>query len=408
MHSQTFFIILVKVSFTGDLFLCIFLLLPRSLGFHRLEERRVISIIVAKTKKQELFYLTGKYDRKELQLIRSREQFFCPTCHAPLLMKIGEINIPHFAHKTLSVCDKFSEPESSLHLQGKLLLYHFFYQLNFKVELEKYFSETRQRVDLLVARHYAIEFQCSAIPVPLLNERSNSYRQLNLQPIWLKGLKEPCLEEIGLLHLKSHEIAMQQSQGAVSFILLFYPPGNQFYYHSNLFYISSNRWVGKTKSIQAAKQVFPFAVPKRLSKEEFHKVLQIFQHAKRKFVRNQLYIENRLKSPFCRLCYELRLDAANVPDLFGIPWLGAECLKQHPVLWQLQAVVALEKGISVGTLIASGKMTLANPSLADDAEAMVTDYLQLYLSAKEKTLTDSSFLDIVYDNYCKTVRKLRK
>ncbi|WP_261384269.1 competence protein CoiA family protein [Planococcus sp. CPCC 101016] len=368
----------------------------------------MISIIVAKTKQQELFYLTGKYDREELRKIRLHEQFFCPTCHAPLLMKIGEINIPHFAHKTLSACDKFSEPESSLHLQGKLHLYHFFHQLNFKVELEKYFSMTRQRVDLLVDGHYALEFQCSAIPVLQLNERSNGYRQLNMKPIWLKGLKEPCLEEIGLLHLKSYEIAMRQSQGGVSFILLFYPPGNRFYYHSNLFYISSNRWIGKTKSIQATKQVFPFAVPKQLSKEEFNKVLGIFRHSKRRFIRNQLYTENRVKNTFCRLCYELRLDAANVPDLFGIPWLRAECLKQHPIIWQLQAVVAWEKGISIGALIASGRMTLADPSLADEAEAMVTDYLQLYLSAKEKTLTDSSFLDIVYDNYCKTVRKLRK
>ena len=283
----------------------------------------MISIIVAKTKQQELFYLTGEYDRKELRVIRSREQFFCPTCHALLLMKIGEINIPHFAHKTLSGCDKFSEPESPLHLQGKLLLYHFFRQLNFKVELEKYFSETRQRVDLLVDGHYAIEFQCSAIPVLQLNERSHGYQQLNMQPIWLKGIKEPCLEEIGLLHIKSYEIAMRQTRGTISFILLFYPPGNRFYYHSNLFYISSNRWVGKTKSIQAEKQVFPFATPKQLSKEEFNKVLEIFRHARRRYIRNQLYAGNRVKNTFCRLCYELRLDAANLPELFLFPCLGA-------------------------------------------------------------------------------------
>lgn len=393
-----FCIILVKISFTGDLFL-----LPKSVEFHRLEERSVIAILVAKTEEQELFYLTGKYGRKELHEIRSLKQFFCPSCQAPLVMKIGEINIPHFAHRTLSSCDTFSEPESSLHLHGKLLLHRFFQQLNFKVELEKYLQEIRQRADLLVNGQYAIEFQCSPIAVPQLKKRSEGYHQLNMQPLWIKGLKEPCLEEIGLLRLKTHEIAMRQITGQESHILLFHPTSNRFYYHSNLFYISPNRWVAKTRSLQTSSQVFPFAVPKLLSKEEFNIVMGIFQNAKQQYIRNQLYVQNRVKNTYCRLCYELRMDMTNLPKLIGIPVKGAECIKQTAVMWQLHAIAAWEKGIPMGNLIESGKLTLAAGADGEGATKMLDEYLLLYLPFKDKPPTDSNILNIAYDNYCKSL-----
>ncbi|WP_238532168.1 competence protein CoiA [Planococcus antarcticus] len=368
----------------------------------------MITILVAKTRQQELFYLTGKHARAELKEIRLREKFFCPSCKAPLLLKIGEINIPHFAHQTRSDCDHFSEPESSLHLQGKLLLYQFFQRLDLKVELESYIPQIRQRADLLVNGQFAIEFQCSTIPVPLLKQRSEGYRKLNIRAIWIKGLKAPCREEIGMLHLKTHEVEMRRSTEQVSFLLLFYPPSNRFYYHSNLFYVSTNRWVGKTKSIGTNKQVFPFAVPKALTKEEFNVVLGIFRNARQQYIRSQLYIDNRIKSLYCRLCYEMRLDMTNLPAWFGIPILGAECLKQPAVLWQLQAVAGWEKGISVDMLIASGKLVLSNPARATQATVLVSDYLALYLISKDHSSKDFKLLDIAYDNYCKSLRKLRK
>ncbi|MDQ0429070.1 competence protein CoiA [Planomicrobium stackebrandtii] len=368
----------------------------------------MIYILVAKTEQQELFYLTGKHTRTELREMRQRKQFFCPSCKAPLRLKIGEINIPHFAHQTRTDCDTFSEPESSLHLQGKLLLYKFFSQLNLKAELESYLPQIRQRADLLVNRHLAIEFQCSTIPVQQLKQRSEGYLKMKLKPVWIKGLKESCPEGISLLGLKTHEIEMRQNVAETFFILLFYPPDNRFYYHSSLFYVSSNRWVGKTKSIEASKQVFPFAIPKLLTKEEFNKVLGIFQNVRQQYIRSQLYNENRIKSLYCRLCYELQLDMANLPAHFGIPLLGAECLKQPAVLWQLQAAAAWEKGISVDGLIASGKLVLSDPSRAPEATEIMSRYLDLYLLLKEGFSKDSSFLEITYDNYCKNLRKLRK
>lgn len=368
----------------------------------------MIYILVAKTEQQELFYLTSKHTRTELQEIRLQNKFFCPSCHAPLLLKIGEINIPHFAHQTLTACDTFSEPESSLHLRGKLLLYQFFSQLNLKIELESYIPQIRQRADLLVNGQTAIELQFSAIPSAQLKKRSKGYLSLNMQPIWIKGLREPCCEGIGLLRLKTHEIEMRQSADKSKFILMFYPLENRFYYHSSLFYVSSNRWVGKTKALEAEHQVFPFAMPKPLTKKEFNVILGIFFNLQQQYVRSQLYIENRIKSLYCRLCYELRLDMTSLPPFFGLPLIGAECLKQPAVLWQMQAVASFEKGISVDELISSGKLLLTDTASATQAIELVAEYLGLYLLLKGNSSEKSSLLDITYHNYCKNLRKLRK
>lgn len=137
-------------------------------------------------------------------------------------------------------------------------------------------------------------------------------------------------------------------------------------------------------------------------------VLGIFRNATKQYIRSQLYSENRIKSLYCRLCYELRLDMANLPAFFGIPVLGAECLKQPAVLWQLQAVAAWEKGISMDALVASGKLVLSDPARAPQAVALLSKYLALYFILKEDSLKSGSLLDIAYDNYCKNLRKLRK
>ncbi len=373
-----------------------------------MEERRVVIILVAKTMRQKLFYLTNQYSRQELQEIRVYEQFFCPTCQASVRLKIGEINIPHFAHKTLSSCDQFSEPESSLHLHGKLLLHDFFKRLKHTVELEKYLSAIRQRADVFVNERYAIEFQCSTIPVSQLLQRSDGYQRLNVHPIWIKGLKEPVREEIGLLQLQAYEVAMFQQVDHISYLLLFYPPNNQFYYQSNLFYVSGNRWVGKTRSLQAEHQIFPFALPKPLTKDEFKLIVGIFQNLKRQYIRNQLYAGKRIGNSFCRLCYELQLEETNVPAFFGIPLLGSDCMKEPAILWQLQVVWAYEKGIRIETFVASGQVVLTHPEKILQALDVIADYLSFYTAVKDNKKTNANLLDNVYDIYCKSVRKLRK
>jgi competence protein CoiA len=149
------------------------------LHFFTIKERRVIFILIASTKDKQLVYLTQQFTKEELATLKNSTPFFCPGCGASVTLKIGEIKIPHFAHKSLHDCDSSGEPESPLHLQGKQQLYKFFSSQNLTVELEKYVPAIRQRADLLLNHQIAIEFQCSPISASQIASRSAGYSEID-------------------------------------------------------------------------------------------------------------------------------------------------------------------------------------------------------------------------------------
>ncbi|MCA9725259.1 MAG: competence protein CoiA, partial [Kurthia sp.] len=79
-------------------------------------------MLSALTEKQEMVYLTHELSKERLLEIRQTQHFYCPACHEQLVLKIGQVMIPHFAHRKNEHCQVFSEGESALHLQGKYAL----------------------------------------------------------------------------------------------------------------------------------------------------------------------------------------------------------------------------------------------------------------------------------------------
>ena len=49
--------------------------------------------------------------------------------------------------------------------------------------------ELKQIADILINKRLALEVQCSPISCELLRERSNGYRSLGIQVLWLLGEK---------------------------------------------------------------------------------------------------------------------------------------------------------------------------------------------------------------------------
>ena len=43
------------------------------------------------------------------------EEYFCPTCHSPLIIKSGLLNVTHFAHKSSECTDNWNYDTSSWH-----------------------------------------------------------------------------------------------------------------------------------------------------------------------------------------------------------------------------------------------------------------------------------------------------
>ncbi|WP_181313693.1 competence protein CoiA [Planomicrobium soli] len=363
----------------------------------------MISILVASTDNGSLVYLTGTHTKEELAAARRKTQFSCPTCGSSVILKVGEVKTPHFAHKNLSHCASYSEAESSMHLHGKLLLYQFFLSQNLTVELEKYFPVIRQRADLLINQHTAIEFQCSPIPAAQIMERTLGYTRSAVQTIWIGGLSEPLAEgiqELKLTHWKKEMLLETQKS---PYLLLFSPKENRFYYCSNLIYISGSRWIVKVKSLAASKQQFPFAVPKQMTLAEFKTMSGLFDHARKKFIIAQYYSKNRVQNPFWRTCYEMGIDIRNLPKAIGLPMKNADLINCNAVLWQLQAVEAACKGITAASLIRSGKIPVHKSAAAKEAEALVESYLSLYEKLKGKSNQVSGYTNLLYDFYCKTL-----
>ena len=143
-------------------------------------------MLLAKTKNGSIVSL---FDATERQLAFYKTcAFYCPCCNGKLHVKAGKIKIPHFAHAINEACDYASEGESEEHLEGKRSLYDWFRKQGMAVVLEKYIPQIKQRPDLYLEcreANYAIEFQCSALPLDVIKKRTLTYRKANIIPLWI-------------------------------------------------------------------------------------------------------------------------------------------------------------------------------------------------------------------------------
>lgn len=367
----------------------------------------MIDILVAKTEEEHLFYLTGTFTRDELLRLRNAHTFFCPDCGNRMLLKIGDIKIPHFAHKSLSSCGS-SEPESSLHLQGKILLHQFFVDKNISAEIETYIPDIRQRADVFVDQQSVIEFQCSPISSSEVSKRSAAYLQHGLDCIWIAGIKETKENKVQVINIMEYQKEMLVQNNHTSYLLLLNPETRQFHYYSNLFHISGSRWVGKVASLPLDRQTFPFAVPKPLARKDFDTVYTVFLNSRNNYIKAQYFVKKRYQNLFWLLCYELGLDMRNLPQTIGVPIMGAECIVGHAVIWQLTMIRAYRQGTSCKDLLSSGVLKIRKRSNTDQAIKVLGDYTKFLKEMEGSEQKSPKQSDVLYDIYCKSVRKLRK
>lgn len=184
--------------------------------------------------------------KHEIIAIRKQETFYCPSCRHPVIVKAGEIMVPHFAHVHDSVCTSLNGGEGEYHYKGKLLLYDWLIQQQINVTLEEYIPSIQQRPDLLLrvrGRLIAIEFQCATIDRQIVYQRNQGYKRANIIPIWILGANQ-------FTRLTSHHI--QVTPFTLSFLqrfsinhptMLFYfcPQRKQFSFVHDLFLINQKK-----------------------------------------------------------------------------------------------------------------------------------------------------------------------
>ena len=117
-----------------------------------------------------------------------KQAYYCPACRTSVRLRKGKNVRRHFAHESLKQCDFFHENEGPEHLETKTRLFYWV-KKNDEVEMEYPIPELKQIADIFINKQLALEIQCSPISCDLLRDRSNGYRSLGIQVLWLLGEK---------------------------------------------------------------------------------------------------------------------------------------------------------------------------------------------------------------------------
>ncbi len=305
----------------------------------------VIDILIAKTKEGKYFALVEKMERQDLREIRKNVQFYCPQCEEKVLLKVGEVNIPHFSHQQETSClSLFAEGESALHLAGKQQLYTFFTETQeLSVQLEPYLPNLNQRPDLLISKKHEkipIEFQCSRIATAEMTRRTEGYYSAHMKPIWIlqtpKKLKQlpQGVTMYSLSRFEEHFLRLAHPKR--NFILTYDAYSRKFHYLSALLHISGRKFIVNHRTLSIAKQCFPFAKPNFLTIKELENYYSLYRAERLTFLRQRIFLNKKgIKDPFLRGCYELRLIPSELPEWIGIPIPVNSLSSEHACEWQL-------------------------------------------------------------------------
>ncbi|MCM3743815.1 competence protein CoiA [Sporosarcina luteola] len=310
------------------------------------------AILTAYSDEGRLIILSLELERHELRRWRNTRSFYCPQCKGPVQLKVGDIVIPHFAHRKDSACSaSFSEGESQQHLNGKQLLYQSLVNGKQEVELEPMLNRISQRPDLLVKtgdKNYPIEFQCSTIPISLLEERTDGYFRAGMEPIWI--LHTPAKftnlpEGIGVFQFsKFQEWFIVRRSPNDHLLLTFNPHTQTFHYFSSLLHVAGQRYIGMHRILPLQFQIFPFALPKAPTEKEIRQYANLYETLRQKEVQNRIVLNRKgIRDPFLRSCYEMKMLPTQLPPWIGMPVQGNSAFREPDVEWQFRLVHFLKR-----------------------------------------------------------------
>ncbi|MEE1131939.1 MAG: competence protein CoiA family protein [Caryophanon sp.] len=281
---------------------------------------------------------TLDYTKEALRTLRQSETFTCPCCNEPVILKVGNQKLAHFAHRQAGCEAGFSERESAQHLQGKALLYTFCQRFIQDVELEPYIHVLQQRPDVRAAQ-YAIEFQCSAISYERLVERTDGYTRQGYVPIWIPVARH---KKLGwqIISLSQLEKACLQMKDGLAYCITLSPTEEAFIYYSYAMQLSATKFYAYVMRVPIHEQQFPFYVPTPISKDVFIQLCEKQQSMRERMLLQRLrFSKEGVQDNVLQLAYMHYGGIMRIPFYVGIYVPYAHALSMPPVDWQLYYVV---------------------------------------------------------------------
>ena len=316
------------------------------------------ALLTALTATGKQVVLTRQMSLPSLRQWRKNETFHCPQCKEQLLLKVGDIVIPHFAHLQQSTCrNSFSEGESPTHLLGKTHLYELFSHHQLPTEMEPYLSDIRQRPDLLVTfqdQQVPIEFQCSTIPITLIEERNAGYNSLDMSPIWIIvtptniQTSKASVITTRIPHFEQHFIRQLESSSnkQATVFLTYNPLHQQFHYFSHLIHLRGTTYVMCHSIMRVKHQTIPFSIPATPTPEDIKQMMRHYKSARQKHLGSvSTYNQRGINHRFLRACYEMRIQPSELPSWIGVPTVGQEAFTEIDCEWQLLLIAVIRQTI---------------------------------------------------------------
>ncbi|WP_010631313.1 competence protein CoiA [Sporolactobacillus vineae] len=302
-------------------------------------------MLVAELKDGERVALvTEGLSLSRLRQLRTRETFYCPVCHTPVLLKLGSRRRWHFSHRPRQGCLIDMEAESETHLDGKRFLYNWAAGCGEAVTLEHYLPALRQRPDIYLPgiEPMAIEFQCSTIPEQVIDARTSGYLGAGIEPVWILGsdrhrriggyLRITGFEQHAIR--KSLHVSRQQDSFISSYYLCyFHPREKQVILENPLFPVSKTRFIaGEMKISLSDFRLYRLKSPISSFSRDLFKSLLLQEKKKirlrppwrvsseEQWLRKQVYLRHQYFSL--------------LPPYTGLPHERYLHLEVSPLLWQ--------------------------------------------------------------------------
>ena len=144
---------------------------------------------------QRINCFDNNYNKEQLKKWANKGILLCPACGKPYEYCHGKVRIPYFRHKDKAQCeDRYSEPETEEHIQGKRDLYEWIKNQPgvTNVILEGWIPETKQRPDIMFkyyGKQCVMEYQCSPISTEYY-ERHELYQAAGIEDVWVLGTEK--------------------------------------------------------------------------------------------------------------------------------------------------------------------------------------------------------------------------
>ncbi len=285
-------------------------------------------MFTAQTETGEVVTVT-KINRDFLK--KSSASYVCCCCQEEVILKNGDIKVPHFAHKKSGRCKAASEGESTKHLMAKELLLGWLTAQAFRVNLEHYFPEIKRQADLFIEGNIVLEYQCSTIPIKEMIERTENYLSLGLKPYWILG--QELIIRGGKYVFSAFQLAfLLKDKNLGYYLFCFHPEKN---YFELIYHI--HHYIGKY--FFASSMKLPLSIP---LEEMQAKIAQIrfkslYIKRNRKMEREHLsyfYAKYKSKSIFLKQLYQSGYAILNLPKEIGVQ-LSRQFLTHTPAIeWQ--------------------------------------------------------------------------